>query len=495
MSADAPTAARSLATHDVAPDLAPSARRRLSRRALWLVACAGVDVATLTAASIASMVTTRGGGVAWSFSGWTLLFSGLTLLLLARRGLYRLRIKIQVIDDTRTVVGALTLAAGIVMCIRLLLASPALATGTLRPFAFALVYVTAGRVALYWSQTKARIAGEASRPTLIVGAGRVGRTIGCRLRESRELGLEPVGYLDSAPVAVDDDPLNVLGGEDDLERLVRTFGVEHVVVTFSTASDESLLALVNRAEALGVGVSVVPRLYEKVPERLTVEHLGGLPLLTAHPTDPKGRHYAIKYAIDRVVAAVLVVLAAPVLLACALAVRLTMGRPILFRQPRVGRDGREFEMLKFRTMRGSPTVSGEADAAWLAQQLGQATDAPVFDGDQRRTPVGTLLRRASLDELPQLLNVLKGEMSIVGPRPERTSYVRRLEGRVYRYGDRHRVKAGITGWAQVHGLRGDTSLADRVEWDNFYVENFSLWLDLKILLLTIKVVLFGTNAR
>src|SRR5207248_11746872 len=138
----------------------------------------------------------------WSFSGWTLLFSGLTVLLFARRGLYRLRIKIQVLDDTRAVVGALTLAAGIVMCVRLLVASPALATGTLRPYAFALVYVTAGRVALYWSQTKARIAGEASRPTLIVGAGRVGRTVARRLRESPGLGLEPIGYLDAAPVDV-----------------------------------------------------------------------------------------------------------------------------------------------------------------------------------------------------------------------------------------------------------------------------------------------------
>ncbi len=484
MSAEAPTAAAPVGAAELSNELVVAGRRRLNARLHWLLACVGVDVATLTAASVASMVGARAGGVEWRFSGWTLLFALLTGVLFYRRGLYGLRIKIQVIDDARSIVTALTFAAGAVMCLRLLAGSAAGATGTVRPYVFALVYVTAGRTALYWSQTKARVAGEAIRPTLIVGAGRVGRTIGRRLLEKPELGLKPVGYLDAAPLEVEGDAIDVLGGEEDLERLVKTFGIEHVVVTFSSASDETLLAAVNRAEALGLGVSIVPRLYEKVPERLTVEHLGGLPLMTAHAADPKGWQYAVKYAIDRVVAAVLVVLASPFLIGAAVAVYISMGRPIFFRQVRIGRDGRPFEILKFRSMKIATPEELEAGRRAIAD--GSAPGG--VEGVDRRTKVGTILRKTSIDELPQLLNVLRGDMSVVGPRPERPEFVSRFEENVYRYGDRHRAKAGITGWAQVHGLRGKTSIDDRAEWDNWYVENFSLWLDFKILLLTAAAV-------
>jgi lipopolysaccharide/colanic/teichoic acid biosynthesis glycosyltransferase len=138
-------------------------------------------------------------------------------------------------------------------------------------------------------------------------------------------------------------------------------------------------------------------------------------------------------------------------------------------------------------------VGREQDAAWAARMLGEL-DATA-EGDDRRTPIGKILRRFSLDELPQLINVVKGDMSLVGPRPERIGYVRAFERHVYRYGDRHRVKSGLTGWAQVNGLRGETSLSDRVEWDNYYVENWSPWLDVKILLLTIPTVLSRPSRR
>jgi len=177
-----------------------------------------------------------------------------------------------------------------------------------------------------------------------------------------------------------------------------------------------------------------------------------------------------------------------------LAVRLSSRGPIFFVQDRIGLDGREFRMLKFRTMRmGEP--GEEQDAAWAARILGEEAELPAVSGDDdRRTAVGRLMRRWSLDELPQLLNVLRGDMSLVGPRPERTGYVRAFEQHVYRYGDRHRVKSGLTGWAQVNGLRGETALDDRVEWDNYYVENWTPWLDIKILLLTPMAVLEGQGA-
>ena len=234
-----------------------------------------------------------------------------------------------------------------------------------------------------------------------------------------------------------------------------------------------------------MAVSFIPRLFEKVPRRLTVEHLGGLPLLTAHRPDPKGWQFAIKYAVDRAVAAFVILLALPVLAAGALAVWRSLGRPILFRQVRVGRDGRPFEMLKFRSMKAADPQEPTTPQVELP-----ADTAPGgVEGADRRTRVGAFLRATSIDELPQLFNVLKGDMSLIGPRPERPEYVARFEESVHRYAERHRVKAGITGWAQVHGLRGKTSIADRAEWDNYYIENWSLWLDVKIALMTVLAVL------
>jgi exopolysaccharide biosynthesis polyprenyl glycosylphosphotransferase len=222
-------------------------------------------------------------------------------------------------------------------------------------------------------------------------------------------------------------------------------------------------------------VALVPRLFEKMTDRLTIEHLGGLPLVTTRPSDPRGWQYMVKYALDRAFALILLCLLLPVLLACSLAVWISLGRPILFRQRRVGRDGREFDMLKFRSMR----PNGNHEETGL--DLPDDTAPGGVEGGERVSKVGAFIRNTSLDELPQLVNVLKGEMSIVGPRPERPEFVELFEPRVHRYYDRHRVKAGITGWAQIHGLRGQTSLSDRVEWDNYYIENASLWLDLKII--------------
>jgi lipopolysaccharide/colanic/teichoic acid biosynthesis glycosyltransferase len=183
------------------------------------------------------------------------------------------------------------------------------------------------------------------------------------------------------------------------------------------------------------------------------------------------------------VAAGLLVLMAPVLLAAAAAVWLTIGRPILFRQPRMGRDGTPFEMLKLRTLREAPD-GYEADAEWAATELDGALVAGYAPLELRMSRATSFLRRSAIDEFPQLWNVVRGEMSLVGPRPERLPYAERFQDHIYRYSDRHRVKSGLTGLAQVQGLRGKTSLRDRVEWDNHYIENWSHWLDLKILLKT-----------
>jgi lipopolysaccharide/colanic/teichoic acid biosynthesis glycosyltransferase len=452
------TTGTSAAAHQPVPRSAPSqaveARRRghlagrlgLRPDTAWALARFSLDLTMLAAAAVASALGSGAARVEVAPIGWVGLFAVLVIAAFAARGMYRRRLRAELLEELRGVVVATSLAAMAVLTLRgLLTDSPELVAQVIRPWAFATVYLAAGRVALHWSQSQARRHGESLRPTLIIGAGRVGRLTARRLLEQPELGLKPIGFIDKEPMWLpyDGAVLPVLGASWDIDRVVEEHGVEQVIVAFSTAPDDVLLRIFRRCEELGVSVAFVPRLFEKVTGRLTVDYLGGLPVLAARSPNPRGLQFAVKYSGDRLVAAGLLLLAAPLMIVATLGVFLTLGRPIFFRQRRVGRDGREFEMLKFRTM-------------WEADQL---------------------------------LNVLKGEMSLIGPRPERPQFVGVFEQSVYRYGDRHRVKSGITGWAQVHGLRGKTSLADRVEWDNYYIENWSLWLDLKILMLTAVAVL------
>jgi exopolysaccharide biosynthesis polyprenyl glycosylphosphotransferase len=381
---------------------------------------------------------------------------------------------------------ATTIAAMAVLSLRALLGdSQDVLAESLRPWAFAFVYVAAGRAALYWSQSRSREHGESIQPTLIVGAGRVGELVAKRLLENPDLGLRPVAFLDKEPLADTQHSvgLPVVGASWDLDETIDRYGIQQVVVTFSTAPEEVLLRLVRRCEERGVAVAIVPRLFERMPEQLTIEHLGGLPLVMPRRADPTDWQFDVKYALDRIVAAAALLLLSPLFAVVMGVIRITMGKPIFFRQARVGRDGRTFEMLKFRSMLDSPAASVPA-----AARPGLAPGG--VEGKDRRTRFGRFLRRTSIDELPQLINVLRGEMSLVGPRPERPEFVSQFAESVHRYSDRHRVKSGITGWAQVCGLRGKTSIADRAEWDNFYIENFSLWLDFKIVLMTGGALLY-----
>jgi len=443
-----------------------------------------VDGAMLVLAVAATTFGAAAAGAAPPSPPWTAAFGLIVVLLLAVRGLYAPAFQLRTIDDVRRVAAATSIAAMSLIALAAIVgAGRDPVDELLRLWLFATAYVAAGRVALYWSQAQARRAGEGLRPTLIVGAGKVGRLAARRLLDSPQLGLKPVGFLDKDPLADTgaDTALPVLGASWDLESVVREHGVEQVIITFSTAPSDVLLRLVRRCQALGVAVAMVPRLYERTTTRMTVEHIGGLPLVSAHSADPRGWQFAVKYTIDRIAATAIFLLISPVFLACVAAVYLSLGRPIFFRQARVGLDGQEISILKFRSMR-----SVDSSEAAFAPDRGSAPGG--VEGADRRTAVGRYLRKLSLDELPQLVNVMRGEMSLVGPRPERPEYVESFSSSVYRYGERHRAKAGITGWAQVHGLRGQTSLADRVEWDNYYIENFSLWLDAKILLMTVGAV-------
>jgi exopolysaccharide biosynthesis polyprenyl glycosylphosphotransferase len=354
---------------------------------------------------------------------------------------------------------------------------------------FGMVYVSGGRLVLGLSQRYARAERVVGKRTLIVGAGRIGAQVERRLDEQPELGLRPVGYVDAHPP--DDDHVAgrrvpVLGGPEDLDRIVRDTGAEHVVLAFlsSRGSDAKLVPIVRQCDELGLEVSLVPRLFESINVRVGLEHIGGMPLFRLHTVRPKSWQFAVKHALDRVMAAALIVLLSPILIFATIGVKLSSGGPIFFRQRRVGRDGRDFDLLKFRSMRMADHPAERNISVLLPSDVAPGG----VEGTDRRTAIGKLMRRTSIDELPQLFNVLRGQMSIVGPRPERPEFVELFERRVDRYEDRHRVKSGISGWAQVHGLRGKTSLSDRIELDNFYIENWSLWLDFKILVMTVGAV-------
>jgi exopolysaccharide biosynthesis polyprenyl glycosylphosphotransferase len=470
------TALESLAP--LAPATPLEQARTARKREWWAGACLATDAAMLFLAWLATDL----GAIAANVSGLSapagLAFGAVVLASFHRRGLYAPALRLRTVDDIRSVVVATTIAAMALIAGGAVFGLDQPVDEVLRLWAFAAVYAASGRAALYWSHARSRRDGEGLKPTLILGAGRIGHLTAKRLLASPEFGLLPIGYLDKDPLtSLEDSDLPVLGASWDFDRIVEQHRVEQVIISFSTAPNEVLLRVVSRCEELGIDVALVPRLYEKTTIHVQVDHLGGLPLLHLRASDPDSWQFMVKYAVDRVVAAAALLVTLPVLLAAGAAVWISMGRPIFFRQARVGLDGRDFDILKFRSMRMSES------------------SLDVDDDANRLTKVGAFLRRTSIDELPQLLNVLRGEMSLVGPRPERPELAGIFASNVYRYGERHRVKSGITGWAQVHGLgRGpnrfaNTSQSDRVEWDNYYIENWSLWLDVKIALMTVFAVL------
>lgn len=346
------------------------------------------------------------------------------------------------------------------------------------------------RMSVQVAQRRARRRGALMTPTLIVGAGLGGgREVVRRLLSRPEYGLRPVGFLNTDPVSPESGAVMgvpVLGGPADLGHVCADTGANRVILALPHEHDLRLAELVKRCRELGIEVSLVPRLYESVSERGQLDHVGGLALYSPTMTDPRGRQFAAKHAIDRVVALLSLIVLAPLLAALALAVRTTSPGPVIFRQRRVGRDGEVFELLKFRTML---VDRGQA----FTPRAGVAPGG--IEGVDRRTPVGRWLRASSLDELPQLVNVLKGEMSLIGPRPERPEFAERFAREIHGYEDRQRVRSGITGWAQANGLRGQTSIADRVELDNHYIDNWSPGLELRTLALTVSEVVQLREAR
>ncbi len=320
---------------------------------------------------------------------------------------------------------------------------------------------------------RVRRRGDLQHVAVILGAGRVGIRLATSLQEHAEYGMSVVGYIDSDPriEAHEALPAPLLGGYEALAELIDDFNVTHVLVAFGTLREEALVDILRTCGRMDVEVMVVPRLFELHSAVGVSDEVWGLPLIPMRRAAFRSPWWPVKRLFDVVVSLVAVVLLLPVMVFCAVAVRLEGGRGVIFKQQRVGLDDRSFQLLKFRSLR--PADEAESRTRWNVKH------------DDRLGPVGRFLRSSSLDELPQLWNILRGDMSLVGPRPERPHFVQEFAKYIPRYTARHRVPAGLTGWAQVHGLRGDTSIEERARFDNYYIENWSPWLDCKILCRTV----------
>jgi Undecaprenyl-phosphate glucose phosphotransferase len=314
---------------------------------------------------------------------------------------------------------------------------------------------------------------------VIVGTGRTGRLVARTIRNNSWTGLAAIGFVD-APGKTEPRGLPRLGTIDELGAIVAAHQIDHVFVALPLARYGELPSVYRALSDLLVEVQLVPDLPNLTGMRIRSLEIDDLAFLSLRGNPQYGWRRVAKRAMDVALAALGLAMLSPLMALLAMLVKLSSRGPILYKQPRAGLGGQPFEMLKFRSMR--------VDA--------EQVTGPVWAGryDERCTPLGRVMRRWSLDELPQLFNVLAGTMSLVGPRPERGVFVERFRRQIPSYSQRHQVKAGITGWAQVNGWRGNTSLRRRLECDLYYISNWSLWFDVKILCLTLYRGLRNRNA-
>jgi Undecaprenyl-phosphate glucose phosphotransferase len=325
-------------------------------------------------------------------------------------------------------------------------------------------------------------AGIGLKRILIAGSGELGRLIADKILEHRELGYQIVGFVDDRAAGdhLGYRGLPLLGTIDEAAEITVRESVDHLYVALPPEQHVRTLELLDSTSREMVDVKVVPDLLQVIALRARLEDLDGVPVININDVPLQGFNSVLKRMIDMAISsAALLALAAPIAIIFVL-VRLTSRGPVFYRQERMGLDGKSFSIVKFRSMYDD--AERHTGPVW------------TIPGDPRVTPLGKFLRRSNLDELPQLWNVFRGDMSIVGPRPERPHFVAQFKHKIPQYMLRHKVKAGLTGWAQVNGWRGNTPLEKRIEYDLYYIENWSVRLDLKIMWLTLLRGFFHKHA-
>lgn len=343
-----------------------------------------------------------------------------------------------------------------------------------------IVLVFLGRVFHTALRSSLRSRGVAADKVLIVGTGEVGQIILHKIRNSPRLGYKVVGFIDGASAQKEIMGVPILGEVDDIPSLIDVHEVDEVIIGLPEASHQEILTVLSRCEREKVSIKVFPDVFQIMASEVSIGDLDGLPLLTIRDIALRGWKLTLKRAVDLIGSAVGLIVLSPFLMLVSLLIKLDSPGPVFYAQERMGLDAKPFWTLKFRSMRED--AEAKTGPVWATKD------------DPRRTKIGAFIRRFSIDEFPQLINVLLGEMSLVGPRPERPVFVEQFRQSIPRYMDRHREKAGLTGWAQVNGLRGDTSIAERTKYDLWYIENWSLLLDFKIILRTLIRVFADRNA-
>ncbi|GAA3248382.1 sugar transferase [Dactylosporangium siamense] len=452
-----------------APASAPTSGVRYPRRwfaplRAWMVVLP-VDLAALVGPILMNPLYLRALGV----------MAVLTVGLLANGGFYRPRLHLSFLDDLPSLTGRFLVAAGLVACVVALRHDRTSVDGFMRDAAATAVCLLIGRACTTWALRQGRRRNLAVHRAILVGAGTLGAEVATVLGRYPAYGLRLIGYVDTfdRPEARQAG-LERLGALDDIVRLMTTHDAEVLLISDPDTTDGRLADLLRTALTLTYDVFVVPKMPQLQTQMTSADHIGAIPIMRIRAPRVGGWRWTLKRTVDIVVSLLGLMVLSPVLAVCACAVAVESRGGVLFRQQRVGRNQRLFNVLKFRTMR--PSDETESRTRWS-----------IAD-DPRVGVVGKILRRTSLDELPQLWNILRGDMTIVGPRPERPHFVERFSAEHQLYAWRHRVPAGLTGLAQVSGLRGDTPISDRARFDNYYIENWSLWLDLKIVLRTLREV-------
>ena len=413
------------------------------------------------------------------YAGLAVLNSVLFLLFLAAQGAYRLKRSPSRLDEFTRVFTVVSIGTVLSTAIASFVAPDFNYSRAMLSLGWvlAIVLIWLVRIFQYNIHSWLRRRGMVPERVLIVGTGEMAKAVQQRIARAPWLGYQVLGLVGESP----SPEAPTLGAIADIGDLVRGKGATEVIVAEPSLTHRDILDIVSRCEKERVNIKVFPDVFQIITSEASIGDLDGLPMVSVRDTALRGWNLKIKRMMDIVISAAALVALSPMMLATAILIKITLpGAPTFYLQERVGLDGKPFQVIKFRSMR--PDAEASTGPVWAGK------------GDPRTTRLGAFLRRWSVDETPQFINVLLGEMSMVGPRPERPVFVEEFSHRVPRYLDRHKEKAGLTGWAQVHGLRGQASIEERTAYDLWYVEHWTVLLDLKIVLLTILAILKGENA-
>ncbi len=454
---------------------------------LFLITLGVTDLACLVAGHYLAYRATRLGPdvVLGPFSEWWILLVTHTPILLGAfiwLRMYQRRRPISHLDETIKILGINLLLVLLVLALLTMAVSDfdVYRRQIVFIWSFTSLLIALGRIFHTQIQWSAQSRGVGADRVLLVGSGPTAHFIQQKVKYNPKLGFAIIGAVTEEAVPTTDalDTIPILGTRTDIPALIHAHAIDEVIIGMPEASHEDIVAIISSCQREKVGIRVIPDLFQIMAQEVSIGDLAGLPLLTMRDVALQGWKVVLKRAIDIMLSVLALVFLSPLMLLYALLIKLESPGPVFYTQIRMGLDAVPFHMLKFRSMREDAEAGGPG---WTQRN------------DPRRTRMGRFMRSKSLDELPNFINVLMNEMSIVGPRPERPVYVEEFRREVPNYMERHKEKGGITGWAQINGLRGDSSIEERIKYDLWYIENWSIGLDFKIMAITAWKILFRTH--